>query len=311
MKKQYPAGDTIVTETETFPQWDRNPRMPGPPPPQGACDSQFHIYGDTNKYPPIPNTFYQPPDATFWHMKTVLEKIGFQRGVIVYPMPYGTDSRLLIDVLEAIRGTPDERNFRATCIVKDDSKDSELAQLDSLGVVGARFNIGKKWEENHTFESIRRNLERVRDLGWHARLHVSGEDLLDYADLLLSVKGLTYSVDHMCHLHFEEGLQQPAMKLLLELLQNENWWIMVSNGCRVSNMEEGWDDAVPFGRAMVRAAPDRVIWGTDWPHVKWRKQRMMNEAEPVELLYRYVDGDQELLRKILVDNPVRLHGFEP
>jgi len=125
----------------------------------------------------------------------------------------------------------------------------------------------------------------------------------------LSVPDLTYSVDHMCHLDFDAGLEQPAMQLLLDLLRNEDWWIMVSNGNRVSKMESGWDDAVPFGRAMVGAAPDRVIWGTDWPHVRWQK-RMMNEAEPVELLYRYVDGDLDLLHKILVDNPVRLHGFD-
>ena len=299
-----------MAEIENFPVWDRNVRPPNPLPPPGACDSQFHIYGDPAKYPPIPNAFYEPPDATFWHMKDVLDKIGFQRGVIVYPMPYGIDNRLLFDVLEAIKGTKDEKNFRATCIVKDDSKDSELERLKSLGVVGARFNIGKKWEEEHTHESVKRNLERVREIGWHARLHVDGNDLLEFADLLLSVKDLTYSVDHMCHLDFDRGLDQPAMRRLLDLLKNEGWWIMVSNGNRVSKMESGWDDAVPFGHAMVRAAPDRVIWGTDWPHVKWRKKRMMNEAEPVELLYRYVDGDQELLRKILVDNPVRLHGFE-
>ena len=298
-----------MSKTEIFREWDRNPRAPNPLPPVGACDSQFHIYGDRTKYPPIPDTFYEPPDATFWHARDVLKTIGFQRGVIVYPMPYGTDNRLLIDILEAIKGTGDANNFRATCIVKDDSKDSELERLKSLGVVGARFNIGRKYEEKHTFDSIKRNLQRVREIGWHARLHINGDDLLDYKDLLLSVPDMTYSIDHMCHMDFDAGVDQPAMQLLLDLLKNHGWWIMVSNGNRVSKMEAGWDDAVPFGRLMVRAAPDRVIWGTDWPHVNWRK-RMMNEAEPVELLYRYVDGDQDLLRKILIDNPVRLHGFE-
>ena len=299
-----------MESTEVFPAWNRDVRMPVPAPPPGACDSQFHIYGDRKKYPPIQNAWYDPPDATFWHMKDVLKKLGFQRGVIVYPMPYGTDNRLLFDILEAIRGTEDAKNFRATCIVKDDVKDSEMERLKSLGVVGARFNIGKRWEETHTRAGIKRNLERVREIGWHARLHISGVDLLEFSDLFLSVPDLTYSIDHMCHLHFSEGLEQPAMKPLLELLKRENFWLMVSNGCRISPMEKDWDDAVPFGRAMVHAAPDRIIWGSDWPHVKWRKKRMMNEAEPVELLYRYVDGDQDLLRKILVDNPARLHGFQ-
>ena len=86
------------------------------------------------------------------------------------------------------------------------------------------------------------------------------------------------------------------------------WWMMASNGNRDSTMESGWDDAVPFGRAFILAAPDRAIWGTDWPHPMWTK-RMMNDAEEVELLYRYVDYDAELIRKVLVDNPARLYGF--
>jgi 2-pyrone-4,6-dicarboxylate lactonase len=84
---------------------------------------------------------------------------------------------------------------------------------------------------------------------------------------------------------------------------------MISNGNRLSPMASGWDDAIPIARAFIAAAPDRIIWGTDWPHVQWRKPRMMNDAEAVELLYRYVDHDAALLQKILVDNPARLHGF--
>ena len=95
-----------------------------------------------------------------------------------------------------------------------------------------------------------------------------------------------------------------------QLKDTDNWWLMLSNGNRLSAMESGYDDAIPIARAYIEAAPDRVIWATDWPHVQWRKQRMMNDGEVVELLYRYVDNDQALLRKILVDNPARLHGFE-
>jgi predicted TIM-barrel fold metal-dependent hydrolase len=117
-------------------------------------------------------------------------------------------------------------------------------------------------------------------------------------------------IDHMGHLDFAPGLGQPAMRWMLDRLSEENWWVKLSNGNRDSVLESGWDDAVPFGRAFVAAAPDRLIWGSDWPHTGWRKVRMMNDAETVELLYRYADHDRELLRKILVANPARLHGFE-
>ena len=102
----------------------------------------------------------------------------------------------------------------------------------------------------------------------------------------------------------------PTVRWLVERLKDtDNWWLMLSNGNRLSAMESGYDDAIPIARAYIEAAPDRVIWASDWPHVQWRKQRMMNDGEVVELLYRYVDNDQALLGKILVDNPARLHGF--
>jgi predicted TIM-barrel fold metal-dependent hydrolase len=98
------------------------------------------------------------------------------------------------------------------------------------------------------------------------------------------------------------------VRWILDILKRDNWWMMVSNGTRGSKMERGYDDAVPYGRAYVETAPDRIIFGTDWPHVNWTK-RMMNEAESVELFYRYVDNDPAMIRKVLVDNPARLHGF--
>ena len=123
------------------------------------------------------------------------------------------------------------------------------------------------------------------------------------------MKDITYVVDHLGHVDFAEGLNSPTMKFLIDRLKNHGWWMMLSNGARLSAMTDDWDDAVPFAKAYIEAAPDRTIWGSDWPHVRWRKSRMPNEAELVELFYRYADHDRELIRRILVDNPARLHGF--
>ena len=171
-------------------------------------------------------------------------------------------------------------------------------------------HLGKRWGQEHKPESVRRSMARVREIGWHARLHISGSDVPDWGDFLRSVKDLTMVIDHMGHLDFALGLEQPSMRWILDRLQEDNWWLKLSNGNRDSVMETGWDDAIPYGKAFIAAAPDRMIRGSEWPHTGWRKQRMMNDAETVELLYRYVDNDAELVRKILADNPARLHGFE-
>jgi 2-pyrone-4,6-dicarboxylate lactonase len=299
----------MAVPEQTFPQWVRETRAPVPLPPPGSCDCQFHIYGDPARYPPKKDAYYQPPDATFADMQGVLKALGFERGVIVHPMPYDTDHRLLIDTLEAL-GPEGRRNFRATGIIKDNVSDATIAQLDALGVCGARFNFGRRYEGVQSRDAILRSLARAREAGWHARLHVAGDDIEADSGFLEEINGITCVVDHMAHLHFEKGLDQPACRWLVRMMKDHGWWVMLSNGNRDSKMDSGWDDAVPFGRMFVEAAPDQLIWGTDWPHVNWRKRRMMNDAETVELLYRYVDNDKGLLQKILVDNPARLHGFE-
>lgn len=289
-----------------FLEWARDTRAPSPPAPPLSCDSQFHIYADPKKYPPKQGALYDPPDATFDDMMGVLRKLGFARGVIVHPMPYDTDHRLLIDTLSA---QPDRSNIRAIAIIKDHVSDAELNRLNELGVCGARFNIGRYYNEDQSPDSVLRSMARARELGWHARLHIAGPHLLEYADMLASVKDLTMVVDHMGHVDFSEGLEGKTFQWLLDRLKNHGWWMMLSNGSRLSHQAEGWDDAVPFGEAFVQAAPDRIIWGSDWPHVRWKKPRMPNDGELVELLYRYLNYDKTLIEKVLVQNPARLHGF--
>jgi 2-pyrone-4,6-dicarboxylate lactonase len=291
-----------------FLEWERETRLPSPPPPPLACDCQFHIYGDVETYPPKPGALYEPPNATFQDMRGVLRKLGFARGVIVHPMPYDTDHRLLIDTLSGL-DEHDRANIRAVAIIKDNVSDSELDTLNKLGVRGARFNLGRYYNELRSPDAILRSMERAREIGWHARLHVAGPDIVEHAQVFSTIKDLTFVVDHMGHTDFAAGMRSPTFLWLLDRLENHGWWLMLSNGSRLSNMTDDWDDAVPFGAAFVEAAPDRMIWGSDWPHVRWRKSRMPNDAELVELLYRYVDHDRDLIERVLVRNPARLHGF--
>src|SRR5580704_5294508 len=150
---------TLQDQTD-FPQWVRETRAPVPLPPAKSCDCQFHIYGDPAKYPPKKDALYQPLEASFADMRGVLKALGFERGVIVHPMPYDTDHRLLIDTLSALDAN-DRKNFRATGIIKDNVADRDLEQLNALGVCAARFNIGKRYEEVYTRDAIRHSLDRA------------------------------------------------------------------------------------------------------------------------------------------------------
>jgi 2-pyrone-4,6-dicarboxylate lactonase len=288
-------------------EWDKQPRMPMPAPPPGSCDCQFHIYDAPGNFPPRANAPYPPIEsATFAQAQRMHKAIGFARGVIVHSAIYGSDHRLLLHALESLN---DRDRYRGIGIVDDKVSDKELERLHAAGVRGARFNFVRFFAMEQREAEVRRSMARIKELGWHARLHVNGEDLLENSDLLRSLKDIPMVIDHFGHVGFEGGLDRPVIRWVLDMLKQDNWWMMVSNGNRDSKLEAGWDDAIPYGKALIEAAPDRIVWGTDWPHPQWTK-RMMNDAEEVELLYRYVDGDTALLQKILVDNPARLHGFD-
>ena len=280
--------------------------MPVPVPPPGSCDCQFHIYEDPALFPPRTKPPYPPiEDATFTQAQRMHQAIGFDRGVIVHSAIYGSDHRLLLHALENL---PDRDRYRGIGIVDDRVSDKELERLHAAGVRGARFNFVRFLTLSQREAEVRSSMARLRELGWHARLHVNGDDLLENSALLRSLKDVPMIIDHFGHVGFDGGMKRPVIHWVLDMLKDENWWMMVSNGNRDSTMDAGWDDAIPYGKAFIEAAPERIIWGSDWPHPQWRK-RMMNDAEEVELLYRYVDGDTALLRKILVENPARLHGF--
>jgi 2-pyrone-4,6-dicarboxylate lactonase len=292
---------------ERYADWDRNTRTPNPPPPVGSCDCQVHLYGDAAKYPTRPNPPYPPmPHSTFSDLQEMHRKLGFARAVFVQSSIYTTDHSLLIDTLE---GMPDRRNYRAIAVLDQNTSDKELERLNAIGFCGARFNFTKFLSLVPDPYTVRRTIARVRDIGWHIRLHVGRDDVLEHSDLFRSIKDVTVVIDHLGHANMAHGPEQPAVQWMLEQLHNEGWWMMVSNGNRLSPKEQGWDEAIPIARAFIEAAPDRIVWATDWPHPQWTK-RMMNDAEEVELLYRYVDGDSALLQKILVDNPARLHNFK-
>jgi 2-pyrone-4,6-dicarboxylate lactonase len=285
-----------------FPPFDPATRRPVPPVFPLSCDAQVHVFSpDLERYPPAGKRVYDPPLGSMDDAMRMHAGLGIERGVVVQATIYGTDNRLMAD---SIGG---RENYRGVAIVDDSVSDEELLRLDALGVCGARFNFATFLGLVPTADEFRRSIRRITELGWHARLHTSGDELLGVEGLLREVT-CPIVIDHMAHLEFSRGVNQPAMLLALDLLKGDNWWVMLSSGDRGSSQEREWTDAVPFGRSFLEAAPDRAIWCTDWPHVRYRKP-MVNDGDLVELLCRFVP-ERALQKKVLVDNPARLMGFD-
>jgi 2-pyrone-4,6-dicarboxylate lactonase len=282
--------------------------------PKNTCDTHLHIFGDAKAYPAAnPNALYQPPeDCTFAAMKALHDAMGVDRAVFVQPTIYGTDHRLLHDVLNTV---PKQR-YRGVAIVDDSVSDTELDRLNSVGVRGARFNFGGRFKLAPSTADFRRGLDRVRELGWFVKVFGFEDDFLVVADELRKID-FPAIIDHMGGPDYRRGIGQPAIRLILDLLKNGNWWIGLSNGDLRSHAGYPWNDAVEFGRLLYEAAPDRCLWGTDWPHVHrfMRPDKdghsdygLDHEMARVALLERYLP-DRAARDRVLVDNPARFFGF--
>lgn len=286
---------------KTFPSYIRDTRAPKRLPPLLSCDSQVHVYGDLERYPVRPGTAYYPPDATFDDVLNMHRTLGIARGLIVQATCYGTDHRLVVEALARGNG-----QYRGCAIIDDSVSDAELERLHAAGVRGARFNFAKVLKISITPESFRRSIARISELGWFAKIFALGGELVEHKELFDTLTIPTV-IDHMGGLHFAEGVDQPGMRMMREYLTRGNWWVMVSSGDRHALAGYPWDEAVPFAQALIETAPDRIVWGTDWPHVIYESE-MPNDGDLVDLLYRYAP-DEAVLKKILVDNPARIFQF--
>jgi hypothetical protein len=195
----------MAMRTGPYREWVRETRRPNPPPPRKSCDCQFHIYGDPSRYPPSAAATYPPINATFSDAVAMHQALGFERGVIVHSSIYGGDHRLLLDTLEnldpALRG-----RYRATSIIDDSVSDQELERLNAAGVCAARLNIAKMFGVTPSQSAAQRTIERIRGLGWHVRVHVRGNDLLEFSDVLKSVREIPMVIDHLGHVAARDAL---------------------------------------------------------------------------------------------------------
>ena len=273
----------------------RKPRFRLPP---GACDAHNHVFGPAAKFPYAPERRYTPEDAPKEALSALHALLGIERAVIVQASCHGKDNRAMLD---AIADAPNRR--RGVAMVDDDFTDKDLTALDRGGVRAVRFNFVRHLGGTPDMDVFHRVIDRIKGLGWHVVLHMDAPDIVPLGDMMRKLP-LPFVIDHMGRVEATAGTEQPAFRALLELAKRENCWIKVCGAERISLPPYG--AAVPIARALVEAIPDRVLWGTDFPHPNLKHEA--DEADLVDLIPQFA-GTAEAQRKLLVDNPARLYGF--
>lgn len=276
-----------------------------------ATDCHMHVFGDPSRYPPSPNRTYTPVEATLAQWRAISQPFGFQRVVLVQPSAYGTDNTRMLEGLreagEAARGI---------AVIDSATPDDELHAMHAFGVRGVRLNLttGVSTDPAEIPAMLRSVAARIAPLGWHMQVLIKGAWLDGFADLVSGL-GVPVVFDHMAGMRAALGLDQPGLQAGLRLLREGACWMKISGADHVASRRDSPEEALPIMHAMVEANPDRLVWGSDWPHVGPRN----NKGGPQKADYLPIDHGRllALLRRtagdsfshILAENPAKLYGW--
>lgn len=281
---------------------DPNTKVPKFKAPPKSCDAHCHIFGPRDLFPYHPNSTYEPPDAGKDRLKQLHDILGIDRAVIVQASCHGPDNRAMIDAIASSGGT-----YRGVCIANKEFTDNNFQELHEGGVRGVRFNFVTHLGGTPDLDVMKRILNQVKPLGWHLVIHVNAEDIIKFEDFF-SQFDMQIIVDHMGRVPCDQGTQQQAFQILKEFMHRENWWVKVCGSERISREGPPFHDAIPFAKELITIAPDRILWGTDFPHPNISRW-MPNDGDLVDLVPLFAENEA-LQKKVLVDNPARLYGFE-
>jgi predicted TIM-barrel fold metal-dependent hydrolase len=269
--------------------------------PAGATDCQAHVFGPQARYPLLPDTHFVPHESWWDGYARMLRSIGCERAVLVQPSVYGTDNAAIEDSLAAPHGI----DLRAIAVVAPDVADAELLRLHDLGFRGIRLNLAAATKGLRQ-EHARPLANRIRHLGWHLQVYADFHRQPEIGEVLAALP-VPVVIDHFGRVQADDGLDSPVARAMLRTLAHDNCWAKLSAPYFVSHRFPHYDDIVPLAQAMLARAPDRLVWGTDWPHASAR-ERMPADADLADMLGSWLP-DHAARQRVLADNPARLYGF--
>ncbi len=281
--------------------FDPAPSKPAYTPPPGAVDAHCHVFGPAAVFPYAPERKYTPCDAGKDQLFALRDFLGFERNVIVQATCHGPDNRALVDALHAAGD-----RARGVATVRDTVTDEDLAALHAAGVRGVRFNFVRRLVDPKPDAYYHAIIDRIAPLGWHVVIYFEAADLEERWDFFTALP-TTVVVDHMGRPDVTKPVDGPEFGRFVRLMaEHENVWTKVSCPERLSRLgPPTYDDVVPFARLLVDRFPDRVLWGTDWPHPNMTTHAP-DDGGLVDIIPRIATTDA-LRRKLLVDNPMRLY----
>ena len=288
-----------------------NPSKPQFRAPAGAVDAHCHVFGPAAQFPFAPERKYTPCDASKDQLFALRDRLGFARNVIVQATCHGADNRAMADACRASRG-----KARGVATVRRSVSDRELEALHAAGVRGVRFNFVRRLVDFTPKDELLEIAGRIAGLGWHVVVYFEAQDLPELWDFFTSLPAAVV-VDHMGRPDVRQAVDGAEFELFVKLLREyPNIWSKVSCPERLSaggppalhGERNAYRDVVPFARRIVENFPDRVLWGTDWPHPNL-KQHMPDDGLLVDFI-PHIAPTAELQRKLLVDNPMRLYWPE-
>lgn len=291
------AAGSAAAQAQSVP-WSGGDERPALQAPPNATDCHHHIYN--SRFPVDPKAVLRPADATVDQYRLLMKRLGISRHVVVQPSTYGVDNRCLLDAMEQFG----LETTRAVAVVNTQVTDDELHRLHAAGVRGIRFNLAQAGAT--TVEMIEPLSKRVHDLGWHLQFNMPADRLVQIEDVLNRVP-TEMVFDHLAHIPQPAGTNDPSFAIVSRLLQAGRAWVKLSGAYADSKIgPPTYADRTMIAQAFVSEAPERLVWGTDWPHPTEKVKP--DDALLLDLLSVWAPDDATRT-KILVDNPAKLYGF--